>query len=158
MIPGYPSAADDLRAQLRLALPDYIVPAAIVVLDALPLTPNGKVDYAALPPAELGAERTADGIVAPTNALERALVRLWQELLEIPQIGTRDHFFGVGGDSLLAVRMLNAVSRTYGIDVELATFFADATIEGLAEALRTSPETEGVTTRRRALRRRALRA
>ena len=158
VISGYPSAADDLRAQLRRALPDYIVPAAIVVLDALPRTRNGKVDYAALPPAELGAERTADGIVAPTNALERALVRLWQELLEIPQIGTRDHFFGVGGDSLLAVRMLNAVSRTYGIDVELAIFFADATIEGLAEALRTSPETEGVTTRRRALRRRALRA
>ena len=70
----------------------------------------------------------------------------------------RGAFFGVGGDSLLAVRMLNAVSRTYGIDVELAIFFADATIEGLAEALRTSPETEGVTTRRRALRRRALRA
>jgi amino acid adenylation domain-containing protein len=150
--------ADDLRAQLRRALPDYMVPTAIVALDALPLTPGGKVDYAALPAPELAGEHWADGIVPPRNALEHALARIWQELLEIPQVGIRDHFFGLGGDSLLAVRILNAVSRAYGVDVPLATFFADATIEGLAEALRTSPEGEGVATPRRVLPRRALRA
>jgi amino acid adenylation domain-containing protein len=155
---GSRPCADDLRAQLRRTLPDYIVPAAIVAVDAIPLTPNGKVDYAALPPADLGAEHPVDGIVPPSNALEHALVRIWQDLLEIPQVGIRDHFFGLGGDSLLAVRMLNAVSRAYGVDVELATFFTDATIEGLAEALRNTPESEGVAMPRRALRRRALRA
>jgi acyl carrier protein len=87
--------------------------------------------------------------------LEHGLARIWRKLLEISQIGIRDDFFGLGGDSLLAVRMLNAVSRSYGIDVQLATFFADATIEGLAEALRTTPEGEGFTTLPCALRREA---
>jgi len=152
---GSRPCTDDLRAQLRRTLPDYIVPAAIVALDALPLTPNGKVDYAALPPADLGAEHSVDTVVPPRNALEHALVRIWRELLEIPQVGIRDHFFDLGGDSLLAVRMLNAVSRAYGVDVELATFFTDATIEGLAEVLRTTPESEGFITLPRALQREA---
>src|SRR6266536_2132462 len=65
----------------------------------------GKVDYAALPAAELRVEHSVDGIVLPRSALEQALAWIWQELLEIPQIGIRDHFFGLGGDSLLAVRM-----------------------------------------------------
>jgi acyl carrier protein len=93
--------------------------------------------------------------VPPRNALERALVRIWRDLLEIPQVGIRDHFFDLGGDSLLAVRMLNAVSRAYGVDVELATFFTDATIERLAEVLRTTSESEGFITLPRALRREA---
>jgi acyl carrier protein len=94
-------------------------------------------------------------MVPPRSALEHGLARIWRKLLEISQIGIRDDFFGLGGDSLLAVRMLNAVSRSYGIDVQLATFFADATIEGLAEALRTTPEGEGFTTLPCALRREA---
>jgi amino acid adenylation domain-containing protein len=135
--------AEDLRAQLRRTLPDYMVPAAIVLLDALPLSPNGKIDYAALPEPELGVGQPTGEHAAPRDDLEKTLATIWQDLLRVPQIGLRDNFFDSGGDSLLAVRMIDVVKRTCGVGVAPAAFLAEPTIEGLAASVRGAVERGG---------------
>ncbi|AZP12153.1 non-ribosomal peptide synthetase [Undibacterium parvum] len=94
--------AGTLRNQLAAQLPDYMVPAAIVLLDQLPLTPNGKIDRKALPlPSQQSRE-----LVAASNQLEQQLVAIWQEVLQLQQVGVTDNFFELGGDSLSALRVL----------------------------------------------------
>ena len=127
---------EDLRAQLRRTLPDYLVPAAIVLLDALPISPNGKIDYAALPEAELGVEEPKGESAPPRDDLEKTLAAIWQDLLGVPQIGLRDNFFDSGGDSLLAIRMIEAVKRACGVSIAPAALDAEPTIEGLAATVR----------------------
>ncbi len=132
---GAPSGTE-LRHFLRQKLPDYMVPAAFVVLEALPLTPNGKVDPRALPPPDgLLVER--DGVrLAPRDPLEVQLTQIWENVLGIRPIGVRDSFFDVGGHSLLAVRLLAAIAKHTGKELPLATLFRAPTIEGLAGILR----------------------
>ncbi|HTS23522.1 MAG TPA: amino acid adenylation domain-containing protein [Casimicrobiaceae bacterium] len=139
---GSDLGTDQLRRQLRRSLPDYMVPAAIVTLASLPRAANGKIDYAALPVPE-APERRAGGYVAPRDALERELADIWQELLRIPRIGIGDHFFDLGGDSLLAMRMLGTVGSARHLEVPLELFLAHATIEGLADALRLASTSPG---------------
>jgi len=96
-----------LRHRLTAQLPDYMVPAAIVMLDSLPLTPNGKIDRKALPlPTHERRE-----VVAPSSDIERQLVAMWQEVLQLQQIGATDNFFELGGDSLSALRVLTMLDR-----------------------------------------------
>jgi hypothetical protein len=131
---------EDLRAQLRRTLPEYMVPAAIVLLDALPISPNGKINYAALPEPEFGVGEPTGEHVAPQGDLEKMLAAIWQDLLGVPQIGLRDNFFDSGGDSLLAIRMIDIVERTCGVSVVPPAFFAEPTIEGLAANVRGAHE------------------
>ncbi|KAB7762225.1 non-ribosomal peptide synthetase, partial [Xanthomonas maliensis] len=91
-----------LRAQLATRLPEHMLPAAYVPLDALPLTPNGKLDRAALPVPDADALVTGT-YLAPQGELETLLATLWSELLAVPQVGRHDNFFALGGHSLLAV-------------------------------------------------------
>lgn len=133
-----PSANDARQAQLREGvgrlLPAYMVPSAFVALDSLPRTPNGKLDRASLPALDGGA---LDGDhVAPRDSLEQELVALWEEILGTREMGVRDDFFLVGGHSLLAVRLLARVERTYGINLPLATLLERPTVEALAEQIR----------------------
>jgi acyl-CoA synthetase (AMP-forming)/AMP-acid ligase II len=83
-----------LRQALAAALPDYMVPSAIVVLDSLPLNSNGKVDRKALPRVELA--RVAE-YQAPKGRVEQALAEVWAEVLQVPQVGRQDDFFELGG-------------------------------------------------------------
>ncbi|WP_404649007.1 AMP-binding enzyme, partial [Dyella flagellata] len=89
-----------LRQQLAQGLPEYMVPAAYVPLARLPLTANGKLDRAALP----APERAGSGHEPPQGELETALAQIWSELLQVEPIGRRDHFFALGGHSLLVMR------------------------------------------------------
>jgi amino acid adenylation domain-containing protein len=136
--------ADDLRRQLRRSLPDYMVPAVILVLDSLPRTPNGKIDYGALPVPEPAVGDPPGGYEPPRDALERALAKIWQEVLGVARIGIGEHFFDLGGDSLHAMRMLSWVARIQGVEVPLALFFAEATIDGLAGTLRAMSDGEDI--------------
>jgi thioesterase domain-containing protein/acyl carrier protein len=122
---------DDVRRSLRERLPDYMVPAAFVKLDALPLTSNGKVDRKALPAAELGGA----GAVAPRNATERELAAIWKELLGRESVGVTDDFFALGGHSLLAVTLVERVRERLGRELPLRALFEHATIERLAASL-----------------------
>ncbi|WP_137234173.1 non-ribosomal peptide synthetase/MFS transporter [Streptomyces sp. BPSDS2] len=93
-----------LRTALRRTLPDYMVPAAFVTLDALPLTPNGKLDRRALPAPQ--ARRTGGAMAAPETATQQVLAEIWAEILNLPEVGVDDDFFDLGGHSLLATQVI----------------------------------------------------
>ncbi|MBK6394565.1 MAG: AMP-binding protein [Betaproteobacteria bacterium] len=126
----------NLRKDLRRSLPDYMLPAATVWLPALPLNANGKVDPLALPEPGDTARPAAGVAVPPRDMFEGVLVRIWEDLLGITGIGVFDHFFEIGGHSLLAARLVDTIERETGLAVPLTALFADDTIDGLARALR----------------------
>lgn len=128
-------ATRELREFLRSKLPDYMVPAAFVVLDALPLTANGKVDRSRLPEPEGSRESTA-AAVEPRSEVERQIVRIWEEILEVSPVGIRDNFFDLGGHSLLALRMFARLEESFRIRLPIATLFEAPTIEQLAAVIR----------------------
>ncbi|MFC3396063.1 amino acid adenylation domain-containing protein [Brenneria rubrifaciens] len=120
----------DLRRQLNESLAEYMVPSAFVTLDAFPLTPNGKLDRKALPAPDQTAvvSRSYD---APQGEVETALAQIWQDILGLTRVGRHDRFFEIGGHSLLAVKLLNAM-RQQGIELALSTLFAHPTLCDLA--------------------------
>src|SRR5207253_10802994 len=94
--PGAALSADHLRGRLRAGLPDYMVPAAFVMLEALPLTPNGKLDRRALPPPEI----SSGGGRAARSPREQLLCDVFAEVLHLESVGIDDGFLAVGGDAI----------------------------------------------------------
>ncbi|MFB6397128.1 amino acid adenylation domain-containing protein [Polymorphospora lycopeni] len=134
--PGADPAALWAAVQPGLAarLPGYMVPATLVVLDALPLTPNGKVDRRALPAPDWGAA-DATPYVAPRDLVEAAVVRIWEEVLDVRPIGVDADFFALGGHSLLAERVLARVRAYFQLEAPTRALFEAPTVAGLAAAL-----------------------
>ena len=120
-----------LREGLLEHLPDYMIPAAFVALDALPLTPNGKVDRAALPAPDARAH-AHNTFEAPRGKREVELAGLWAELLKIERIGRHDDFFELGGNSLLAMQVISRLRRLTAADLPLRSLFDAPTVEQLA--------------------------
>ncbi|MDR6305692.1 amino acid adenylation domain-containing protein/non-ribosomal peptide synthase protein (TIGR01720 family) [Nitrobacter vulgaris] len=123
-----------LRDALAAVLPDYMVPATIVVLEKLPLTLNGKIDRQALPaPHEdmLACRRYE----APEDDVEIALARIWSEILGVERVGRNDHFFELGGHSLLAVRVLSLVSQEIGVSIPISDLFAHPDLASFARVV-----------------------
>ncbi len=127
-----PGESEILRAFLKEALPDYMIPTAFVRLDRLPLTPNGKLDRKALPVPETGP-RLADQYVAPRNAAEDTLARLWADLLQVERVGIHDNFFALGGDSILAIQVVGR-ARQAGLSFTPRQLFQHQTVAELAGA------------------------
>ena len=127
-----------LRSYLKEKLPDYMVPAAFVVLDELPLTPNGKVDRRKLPAPERSRAGLADTFVAPRTQTEATLAGLWRDVLGREEVGIHDNFFDLGGHSLLATQVTSRVRETFGVNLPLRHFFEKPTVAGLAEFVRTA--------------------
>ena len=125
-----------LRRFLKSRLPEFMLPAAFVVLRALPLTPNGKVDRLALPePTEQHVE-SARSYYPPRDALELQLTRLWEKFLRARPIGIHDNFFELGGHSFLAVDLFSELEKSFGKVLPLAILFQAPTIAQLAEVIR----------------------
>ncbi|MDR0212195.1 MAG: amino acid adenylation domain-containing protein [Pseudomonas putida] len=124
----------DLRLALQQRLPGYMVPAAFVHLAAWPLTANGKVDRRALP--QPSRDALAGSLYeAPLGALEVTLAQVWQELLQVEQVGRQDRFFDLGGHSLLAMRMLAQVRQRLGLELALGELFVDDRLMAVAASL-----------------------
>jgi hypothetical protein len=128
----------ELRGWLRSRLPEYMVPAAWVVVDAFPLTANGKVDRGRLPDPE--PERPAES--APRNATERTVAKVWEELLETPGVGLDDNFFEIGGHSLLLARLQEALESALNCPVALVDLFRHPTVRSFAGALGAAGDAE----------------
>ncbi|MGH8078983.1 MAG: amino acid adenylation domain-containing protein, partial [Lysobacter sp.] len=124
---------ESLRAQLSASLPEYMVPAAYVVLERMPLTVNGKIDRKALPEPQADAY-LARPYAAPVGATEIALAAVWAEVLKLDRIGRHDNFFELGGHSLLAVSLIERM-RSIGLAVDVRALFAAPTLQALAAAV-----------------------
>ncbi|OPG09971.1 hypothetical protein B1R27_04715 [Streptomyces sp. GKU 895] len=136
---------DTVRAHAATRLPDYMVPSAVVVLDALPLTVNGKVDRAALPVPDLGAGASR----GPETEVEEALCGLFADLLGLESVGAEESFFALGGDSLLVMRLIARVRSVLEVSVGVREVFAEPTVAGIARLVDTAAGSTGVVLGRR---------
>ncbi|HST60880.1 MAG TPA: amino acid adenylation domain-containing protein, partial [Longimicrobium sp.] len=129
--PGAEPSASMLRAHVAERLPEYMVPSALVVLDAFPLTPSGKVARRALPAPDASAAEP-DAYVAPRTRTEEVLAGIFAEVLRVERVGTRDDFFALGGHSLIATRVVSRVRDLLGVDLPLRALFDGPRVEALA--------------------------
>lgn len=122
-----------LKNSLLAVLPDYMVPAHMLLLENLPLTPNGKINRKALPLPDASAVR--DAHVAPEGELERAMAAIWSEVLKLGHIGRDDNFFELGGHSLLVTQVVSRVRRRLDLQVPLRTLFEHSTLRAYAQVV-----------------------
>jgi amino acid adenylation domain-containing protein len=132
-VPSDCLGATGLRAFLQDRLPDYMVPNSVILLPALPLLPNGKLDRKALPVPDTSTDD--DRYVAPRSAVEATLAEIWAGILELERVGVHDHFFELGGNSLLATQILSQVRRVFGAEIPQRSLFEAPTIAELAEQI-----------------------
>lgn len=127
--------AKEFRNALKEELPDYMIPAAFVLLEKLPLTNNGKVDRAALAAPEDGSASDGASYVAPENEIERIVAGIWQEALRVERVGINDNFFELGGHSLLMAQVHSRLVSTLGQEISMVEMFQHPTVSALAKRL-----------------------
>ncbi len=133
--PGQTVIAAELRQHLRAYLPDFMLPAHFIPMDAFPLTPNKKTDRKALPaPDEVAPESTAV-YQPPTNDLEQTIADIWKGLLNVPQVGLSDNFFDLGGHSLLAVQAHRRLRQMIDREIAITDMFRFPTVRTLSNYL-----------------------
>jgi amino acid adenylation domain-containing protein len=137
MIPAAGSVigTGELRLLLGETLPAYMVPAAFVSVASFPLTPSGKLDRKALPPPDVAVRETDAALLEPRTPTEKVLARIWCEVLDVKQVGLRDNFFDLGGNSRLVVLVVGEINKALKGRLNVPAFFQNPTIEGLTRIL-----------------------
>ena len=135
LVTRHPLLVTQLRDFLQARLPDYMVPSAFVMLDALPLTTNGKLDRQALPAPDTARPELHSSYVAPRTPIEEQIARVWSQVLNVEKVGIHDHFFDLGGHSVLAMRLLSLLREHFDVSISLRALFESPTVEGLATAI-----------------------
>jgi len=136
-----PILLNELLQHLRAFLPEYMVPSAFAQMDALPVSTNGKLDRHALPdPAAVNYRQSQQTYLAPQTHLERQIATIWQETLQVSQVGLHDNFFDLGGHSLLAITVQQQLHEVLEREIELTELFRHTTVHALARALSTHPD------------------
>jgi amino acid adenylation domain-containing protein len=133
--PGQHLSTADLRTYVLPSLPDYMIPSAVVELDALPLTPNGKVDRKALPAPDQSRRDGQQGYVAARTPAEEMVAGIWANVLRVERLGIRDDFFELGGHSLNATQVVSRVRDAFRVELPLRAIFETPTVEGLAKTI-----------------------
>jgi acyl carrier protein len=131
---GSPSSTE-LRSFLKGKLPDYMVPAAYVVLDRFPLTLNGKLDRRALPPPESMRPEGEQTFVAPRTPEEEIIAGIWAQVLGLDRVGIHNSFFELGGHSLKATQVIARINKRVPIEVPLRSMFEGQTVAALAKLI-----------------------
>lgn len=122
-----------LSSFLQQNLPAYMVPARYVLLASFPKTTNGKIDRQALPEPSQSEVPRSSSFVVPRNELEQKLSRMWQEVLQLPEVSIHDDFFALGGSSLLAVGVVSRLISDLKLELPVRDFFANPTIASQAK-------------------------
>jgi amino acid adenylation domain-containing protein len=143
----------ELRSLVKEKLPEYMVPAAFVFLEALPLTPNRKVDRKRLPKPDYARPVLEAAFVAPRTPTEEKLAEIWSQLLGVAQVGIYDNFFELGGHSLLATQLVSRVREAFEMELPLISLFEVPVIAELAERISQGQAQEGDGSRIERLRR-----
>ncbi|MFH6996197.1 amino acid adenylation domain-containing protein, partial [Flavobacterium sp. FlaQc-48] len=123
-----------LQNQLKLSLPEYMVPQLWVALDAMPLTGNGKLDKKSLPDLD-SSNLSSKEYVAPRNETETQLAEIWQNLLGLEQVGINDNFFELGGDSIKSIRLISQINKSFNQHIQLRNLFEYATIQNFSDSV-----------------------
>jgi thioesterase domain-containing protein len=134
--PGREPAQEDLAAFARDRLPEALVPSAFVTLDAIPLTLNGKLDRHALPAPRATRPALRASYVMARNAVELALVQIWEEVLGVRPVGVKDGFFDLGGHSLRVVPLISRMEKRFGRPIPVAALLQAQSVEKVAVLLR----------------------
>jgi aryl carrier-like protein len=132
-------APGDLRQFLHQRLPDYMVPALFIRLEALPLTPNGKIDRRALPVPERWRAEPEAAYMAPRTEMQRLIASIWQDVLHVEQVGIHDNFFDLGGHSLAMTKVWYSLRTRLHQDLAMLDLFQNPTIHALATHLSREP-------------------
>ena len=135
---GAEVSSSELRRGLQERLPDYMVPAALVMLEQLPLTANGKVNRRALPAPDGSRPELEATYVGPRTAVEEVLVAIWSEVLRVEQVGIHDNFFELGGDSILSIQIIARANQS-GVRLSPRQLFQQQTIAALAQVAVVGP-------------------
>ena len=142
VVPTQSLTPAELRSLLRLEVPDYMIPARILFLEALPLNRNGKIDLAALAEMKAAEDSPASQAPAPQNETEEVLARIWRDVLQKDSVGLHDNFFALGGHSLLAIQIISQVRNQFRVDFPLFSFLDAPTIAAMAAKIGECPSTE----------------
>jgi len=124
-------SASELRRHLGAKLPEYMVPAGYWRIETMPLLPTGKVDRGALAALSATALGEEAELIAPRNEIETKLADIWQELLQVEQVGIEQNFFELGGHSLLALQMMARIRHTFEVELQVRSVFEAPTIAAL---------------------------
>ncbi|EEF60272.1 non-ribosomal peptide synthetase [Pedosphaera parvula] len=133
--PGRTITENELHLFTRERLPDYMVPSTFLTLDALPRTPNGKIDRKALTTSGAGRLDPGQEFVSPLTTVQKQLAEIWENVLEIPQVGIHDNFFHLGGHSVLAMRVSSRMCEAFNLEISMVALFEAPTIAELAEMI-----------------------
>ena len=129
---------NELQNHVLKHLPNDMLPAAFVLLEAFPLTPNGKLDRLALPTPDQGRPELSSPLVLARTPVEEAIATIWSQVLELDQVGIHDNFFALGGHSLLAMQVTSRLQATLQVEVPLHSFMEAPTVAQLAEMIQRS--------------------
>ena len=136
LVPGTAIMIDDLRSMLMEKLPEYMIPAAFVGLDALPITPNGKVDRKALPaPDATNMLHDEQAIVLPSTVMEERVAEIVSSLLGLPRVSIDDNFFMLGGHSLLGTQVIARIASAFEVELTLRSLFEAPTVRQLSAVI-----------------------
>ncbi|TMI56674.1 amino acid adenylation domain-containing protein [Candidatus Bathyarchaeota archaeon] len=125
----------DLRGFLRRKVPQYMMPAILIAIDALPLSPNGKVDRSKLPPPDDSRPNLEETFVEPRTEAEQLVAQVWEEVLKLDKVGICDNFFEFGGHSLSAIQVISRLREVFGKNIPLRLLFEEPTVAGLVPSI-----------------------
>lgn len=138
-IVAYLSAADEhtlemveIRRYMQERVPAYLLPAAFIEMKTFPLTGNGKIDRIALPAPDGSRPQLREPYVAPQTIAEQAVTSIWQQVLQLDQVGARDNFFQLGGQSILAIQIIQRINQLFAINLPMRVIFTESSVAALA--------------------------
>jgi acyl carrier protein len=131
------ASIQELRRWAQARLPEYMIPAALVLLDALPLMPSGKIDRRALPVPDWSQRLLDADYIAPRTPVEQVVADMVAQMLGLPRVGILDNFFALGVHSLLATRLVVRLCELFAIKLPLRSLFEAPTVAGLSERIET---------------------